>query len=446
MNPGLQIPDYVESVIQPIRQAGFPVYAVGGCVRDSLLGLRPHDYDLCTGALPDQVAAIFPDHDLVTAGQKHGTTGVVTFQGIVEVTTFRREGTYSDGRHPDSVTFVSGLREDLARRDFTVNAMAWAPDSGLQDPFGGREDLQNRVLRAVGDPETRFREDGLRILRGVRFALRFGLTPEAETLRAMLSCAPLLDRVSQERIYAEMNGILPLLTVGSMALYAPILTRVIPELEPMVGFDQHSPHHAYDLYTHTAHVVEAVPGNDLCLRWAALLHDVGKTATFTRDETGRGHFYGHASAGAEMADRILRRLTMPGGLREQTVLLIAQHMTRLTPDRKSVRRAVHRFGRLGVEQILTLQQADMGSKGTGENQGDTTFARIREILSRLDQEAALPTLRDLAVNGRDLLALGLTGPAIGQTLDRLLEQVVEESLPNDREALLTAAKVWNSKL
>ena len=187
MNPGLQIPDYVESVIQPIRQAGFPVYAVGGCVRDSLLGLQPHDYDLCTGALPDQVAAIFPDHDLVTAGQKHGTTGVVTFQGIVEVTTFRREGTYSDGRHPDSVTFVSGLREDLARRDFTVNAMAWAPDSGLQDPFGGREDLQNRVLRAVGDPETRFREDGLRILRGVRFALRFGLTPEAETLRAMLS-------------------------------------------------------------------------------------------------------------------------------------------------------------------------------------------------------------------------------------------------------------------
>lgn len=446
MNPGLQIPDYVESVIQPIRQAGFPVYAVGGCVRDSLLGLQPHDYDLCTGALPDQVAAIFPNHDLVTAGQKHGTTGVVTFQGIVEVTTFRREGTYSDGRHPDSVTFVSGLREDLARRDFTVNAMAWAPDSGLQDPFGGREDLQNRVLRAVGDPETRFREDGLRILRGVRFALRFGLTPEAETLRAMLSCAPLLDRVSQERIYAEMNGILPLLTVGSMALYAPILTRAIPELEPMVGFDQHSPHHAYDLYTHTAHVVEAAPGNDLCLRWAALLHDVGKIPTFTRDETGRGHFYGHASAGAEMADRILRRLTMPGGLREQTVLLIAQHMTRLTPDRKSVRRAVHRFGRLGVEQILTLQQADMGSKGTGENQGDTTFARIREILSRLDQEAALPTLRDLAVNGRDLLALGLTGPAIGQTLDRLLEQVVEESLPNDREALLTAAKVWNSKL
>ena len=445
MNPGLQIPDYVESVIQPIRQAGFPVYAVGGCVRDSLLGLQPHDYDLCTGALPDQVAAIFPDHDLVTAGQKHGTTGVVTFQGIVEVTTFRREGTYSDGRHPDSVTFVSGLREDLARRDFTVNAMAWAPDSGLQDPFGGREDLQNRVLRAVGDPETRFREDGLRILRGVRFALRFGLTPEAETLRAMLSCAPLLDRVSQERIYAEMNGILPLLTVGSMALYAPILTRVIPELEPMVGFDQHSPHHRYDLYTHIAHVVEGVPG-DVTLRWAALLHDVGKIPTFTRDETGRGHFYGHASAGAEMADRILRRLTMPGGLREQTVLLIAQHMTRLTPDRKSVRRAVHRFGRLGVEQILTLQQADMGSKGTGENQGDTTFARIREILSRLDQEAALPTLRDLAVNGRDLLALGLTGPAIGQTLDRLLEQVVEESLPNDREALLTAAKVWNSKL
>lgn len=439
----LQIPGYVENVMQRIREAGFQVYAVGGCVRDSLLGLQPHDYDLCTDALPDQVSAAFPVRCLITAGQKHGTTGIVTPEGVVEVTTFRTEGTYSDGRHPDSVTFVSDLRADLARRDFTVNAMAWSPEAGLQDPFGGEADLHAKILRAVGNPQTRFREDGLRILRGVRFALRFSMTPEEKTLRAMLSCATLLNRVSRERVYAEMDGILPLLTVDTMTLYAPILTQVISELKPMVGFNQHSPHHAYDLYTHTAHVVEKVPGNDVCLRWAALLHDIGKIPTFTQDETGRGHFYGHAEESAKMADRILRRLTMPGDLRDEAVMLIAEHMTRLTPDRKCIRRAIHKFGRFGLEQILTLQKADMDSKGTCEHQGDTTFAQIQEILSQLDQEADLPTLRDLQVNGKDMLALGLTGHAIGETLDRLLEQVVEEVLPNEREALLEAARAWN---
>ena len=440
----MYLPDWIQKCISALEDAGFAAYAVGGCVRDSLLGLSPQDYDLCTNALPEQTKAVFRDYRLVLAGEKHGTVTVVTPEGNVEITTFRTEGGYRDSRHPDWVKFVPDIEGDLSRRDFTVNAMAYSPTRGFADPFGGQADLQNHILRAVGNPETRFREDALRILRGVRFSAKYGLTPENATLNAMVSESPLLDSLARERVFEELGKYLLVANVEDLRRFAPILGAAIPELSPMIGFDQHSPHHAYDLFTHTAHVVAGVPAEPV-MRWAALLHDTGKIATYTRDETGRGHFYGHASAGAEMADRILRRLTMPGGLREQTVLLIAQHMTRLTPDRKSVRRAVHRFGRLGVEQILTLQQADMGSKGTGENQGDTTFARIREILSRLDQEAALPTLRDLAVNGRDLLALGLTGPAIGQTLDRLLEQVVEESLPNDREALLTAAKVWNSK-
>ncbi len=439
----MDIPGYVNECMTALRLSGFQAWAVGGCVRDSLLGKRPHDYDLCTDAMPEQMEAVFSGRSLVTAGKKHGTIGVITPEGVVEITTFRRDGSYSDSRHPDRVSFVADIREDLARRDFTVNAVAWSEDTGYRDPFGGREDLEKKILRAVGDPETRFREDALRILRGVRFALRFSLTPEENTLKAMLTLAPLLDGLSRERVFSELCGILPLLTAEAMALYAPILTRAVPELAPTVGFDQHSPHHAYDLYTHISHVVAAVPG-DLTLRWAALLHDVGKVPTFTRDETGRGHFYGHAGESARMADAILRRLTAPNALREQVVLLIKNHMTPLQPERKALRRAVSRLGRDTTEKLLNLQEADMGSKGTGEDAGNPLFSQVRELLHRMDAEAALPTLRDLAVDGNDLMELGLSGKEIGQCLNGLLAQVVDETLPNTRQALLAAARKYET--
>ena len=437
----MMIPSYVNECMTALRLSGFQAWAVGGCVRDSLLGLSPHDYDLCTDAKPEQTEAVFADRGLVTAGKKHGTIGVVTAGGVVEITTFRADGSYSDSRHPDRVAFVGDIRQDLARRDFTVNAMAWSESGGYQDPFGGREDLEKKRLRAVGDPDTRFREDALRILRGVRFALRFGLTPEKATLDAMLSLSPLLDGLSRERVYAELSGILPLLTVDAMALYAPILTRAVPELAPTVGFDQCSPHHAYDLYTHISHVVAAVPG-DLTLRWAALLHDIGKVPTFTRDETGRGHFYGHAGESARMAEVLLRRLTAPNALREQAVTLIENHMTPLQPERKALRRTVSRLGREMTEKLLLLQEADMAGKGTGEDTGNTWFSQVRQVLSRLDAEAAVPTLKDLAVDGNDLLALGYSGKEIGQCLNTLLARVIDETLPNTREALLTAAERW----
>ena len=437
----MDIPSYVNQCMTALRLSGFQAWAVGGCVRDSLLGLSPHDYDLCTDAKPEQTEAVFPGAGLVTAGKKHGTIGVITAGGVVEITTFRADGSYSDSRHPDRVAFVGDIREDLSRRDFTVNAIAWAEGAGYCDPFGGREDLERKILRAVGDPDTRFREDALRILRGVRFALRFGLTPEKNTLEAMLRLSPLLDGLSRERVYAELGGILPLLTVDAMALYAPILTRAVPELAPTVAFDQRSPHHAYDLYTHISHVVAAVPG-DLTLRWAALLHDIGKVPTFTQDETGRGHFYGHAGESARMADRILRRLTAPNALREQVVTLIQNHMTPLQPERKALRRTVSRLGREMTEKLLLLQEADMGSKGTGEDMGSPLFSQVRQVLSQLDAEAALPGLRDLAVDGNDLLALGYSGKEIGQCLNTLLSQVIDETLPNTRPALLAAAERW----
>lgn len=434
----MELPGYVLDCLERLEDAGFRAWAVGGCVRDACLGRTPQDYDLCTDALPEQTQTVFADWSLVLSGVKHGTVGVVTSGGVVEITTLRAEGDYRDGRHPQWVRFVPELREDLLRRDFTINAMAWNPREGLFDPFGGQEDLERGILRAVGDPERRFREDALRILRGVRFAARFGLTVEENTLAAMEALAPLMDSLSRERVFGELCALLPGITAEELIRFAPVITGAIPELKDMVGFDQHSPHHAYDLYTHTAHVVGAVPG-DLKLRWAALLHDVGKISTFTLDETGRGHFYSHAAMSAEAADEILRRLKAPTALRERVTILIRHHMTRLEEDKKLLKRRVRALGWDTMEELLQLQEADMRSKGTGEPQDFDQFRRIRVLLEEIRAENACLTLKDLAVNGQDMLALGLKGPQIGKTLNALLDAVLEERLPNDREALLRYA-------
>ena len=432
------LPKNIQNCIDLLEASGFSAYAVGGCVRDACLGLQPHDYDLCTGALPAQTEAVFRDFRLVLAGEKHGTVTVITEDGPVEITTFRTEGGYRDNRHPDWVKFVPDIEGDLARRDFTVNAMAYSPKRGFADPFGGREDLRNHVLRAVGDPEARFQEDSLRILRGVRFAARFGLTPEEHTMQAMLSQAGLMENLARERVFEELCKLLLVAKAEDITRFAPILAAVIPELAPMIGFDQHSPHHAYDLITHTAHVVEGVPA-ELPLRWAALLHDTGKVTTFTLDATGRGHFYGHARDSAAIADAVLHRLKAPTALREEVVTLIGRHMTRLQPDRKFLRRLVSKYGFPLVEAQLALQQADMGSKGTAEDNGSAVFAEIRRLLADLKAEDACLSLKNLAVNGNDLMALGFQGKAIGACLNQLLELVVEERLPNEKRALLDYA-------
>ena len=435
----MNLPQYVTECLDALESAGYAAYVVGGCVRDACLGLTPHDFDMCTSALPEQTEAVFADRRLVLAGKKHGTVGVVTDFGVVEITTFRTEGEYRDNRHPDWVAFVPNVEEDLARRDFTVNAMAFSPKWGFADPFGGREDLQDKVLRAVGDPVKRFQEDSLRILRGVRFAVRYGLMVEKETEKAMLSQARLMDNLARERVFEELCKLLPLMTAGDLIRFAPIVAAVIPELEPLIGFDQRSPHHAYDLFTHVAHVTAGVPA-DLTLRWAALLHDVGKIPTFTQDETGRGHFYGHAKAGAEMANAILHRLKAPTALREQVALLIEKHMTRLEPEKKNLRRWLGRLGWETIDRLLLLQEADMGSKGTGKPEEMEQFPKIRKLLKEIKAENACLSLKDLAVNGHDLMALGFTGKAIGETLNALLEQVLDEKLPNEKQALLGCIK------
>ena len=432
------LPENIRTCIDALEAAGYAAYAVGGCVRDSLLGLTPHDYDLCTAATPEQVQNVFSGYRLVLAGEKHGTVSVVMDQSLVEITTFRTEGGYADNRHPGWVRFVTDIKEDLSRRDFTVNAMAYSPYRGFADPFGGQADLKNRCLRAVGDPKERFTEDALRILRGVRFSIRYSLAVEENTAQAMTDLAPLMENLARERVFAELCGLLPLVTAQGILRFAPILTQVIPELAPMVGFDQHSPYHALDLYSHTAHITQAVP-NTLALRWAALLHDVGKPGTFYLDESGRGHFPGHAKLGAEMAGSILLRLKAPTALRQQVVSLIERHMTPLEPDKRLLRRRMGKYSVQSTLDLLSLQQADFCSKGT---KGETDlFQRILDLIHEIQAEDACLTVKDLAVNGNDLIAIGFApGPEIRRCLESLLSAVQEDRLPNTKDSLLEAVR------
>lgn len=433
----MYLPDPILTCIRRLNALGYSAWAVGGCVRDALLGLQPHDYDLCTNARPDELRRVFSDYPLVLAGEKHGTVGVVLENQTVEITTYRTEGDYSDSRHPGWVRFEDSLSADLSRRDFTVNAMAYHPEQGYADPFGGKQDLQRRVLRAVGDPQARFSEDALRILRGVRFCVSYGLEPEASTLEAMFALAPRLDTLARERVFEELCKLLCKIHAQELLRFAPILTQVIPELGPTRGFSQHNPHHIHDVFTHTAHVVEAAPPV-LALRWAALLHDIGKPRCFTLDDRGCGHFYGHAGISAELAEQILRRLKASNELRTQVVTLVAQHMTYIEPERKPLRRALSRLGAPTLEALLQLQAADTGSKASAG--ADPYFLQIHGLLEQLKAEEACLHIRDLAINGHHLKALGFQGRQIGDALSRLLEMVLEEAVANEPEALLAAAR------
>lgn len=436
----MYLPQEVQYCITSLEAAGFEAYAVGGCVRDALLGLIPADYDLCTNATPEEISRVFASHQLLHHGVKHGTVGVVLDRQVYEITTFRTEGGYEDARHPGWVAFVKTVEEDLARRDFTINAMAYNPKHGLTDPFGGQADLQNKILRTVGDPQARFQEDALRILRGARFSARFGLTPDPATINAMMLLAPLMDSLARERVFEELCKLICAATAEHLLQFAPILTQIIPQLQPAVGFQQHSPHHRYDVFTHTAHVVEAVP-KELSLRWAALLHDVGKPACFTRDETGRGHFKGHAKVSQEMANEILLRLKAPAALRQQVTELIGLHMTKLEPDKKLLRRRLGKLGRERLLELLQLQEADMGSKGTGKIEEMAQFAVLRQLIAEILTEDACFSIKDLAVTGWDLQQIGMVpGPDMGRCLSWLLGQVQDEVLPNERDTLLRTAK------
>ena len=434
----MHLPPYVQVCLDRLEDAGFAAYAVGGCVRDALLGLTPHDFDLCTAATPMEVRQVFSDYRLVLAGEKHGTVTVIIDDQPVEITTFRLEGGYRDNRHPDWVRFVPTVEEDLSRRDFTVNATAYSPQRGFADPFGGRDDLQNKILRAVGEPAVRFTEDSLRILRGLRFSVRYQLTPEASTWEAMRSLAPLMKNLARERVFDELCKLLVLVNARELVSFAPILCQILPELTPMLDFPQHSKHHIYGLLEHTARVTEGVPPQ-LALRWAALLHDIGKPGTCVIDDAGEGHYHGHAKESAEIADALLLGLKAPAALRKQVTDLISRHMTPLEPAKSLLRRRLGKYGIQETLDLMELQKADYFATGTKDAPGP--FPEIKALIDEILEEAACLSIRDLAINGTDLLEMGFTpGPKVGECLAALLRLVQEDAIPNEKAALLEKAK------
>ncbi len=435
------MPADAERILRRLNSHGHRAYVVGGCVRDSLLGLTPKDWDICTSALPQEVEALFPDVHLVETGLKHGTVTLMLHHVPYEVTTFRVEGAYTDHRHPDSVTFVREVEEDLSRRDFTVNAMAYHPQEGLVDVFRGREDLEGRRIRCVGKPRERFGEDALRILRGLRFAACYGFSVEEETASAMREMAEDVRRVAGERIRVEMEKLLCGPQAESILRdYADVITAVFPSLRPMVGFAQHTRWHRWDVWEHSIRAVAAIAPEPL-LRWVMLLHDAGKPAAFTLDEEGVGHACGHQQISARIAGELFDRMHFDNGTRNRALLLIERHDMKMSADPVLIRRQLNRFGEEAVRQLIAVHAADEKAKGTVcPEDADLRAREITEALDRILAESACFSLAALAVKGGDLIALGMRpGKRLGETLQRLLEAVMEDRVPNEREALLSLA-------
>ncbi|MDE7262331.1 MAG: HD domain-containing protein [Oscillospiraceae bacterium] len=430
------LPEQVQETLRRLEDAGYEAWCVGGAVRDALLGRTPGDWDVTTSAPPEVTLEIFAPRALPT-GLQHGT---VTVYGGVEVTTFRRDGDYLDNRHPDHVEFTGSLTEDLARRDFTVNAIALNLRGELADPFGGRADLNGGILRAVGEPEKRFREDALRILRGLRFASRLGFAIEPDTAAAIRRCAPLLRNIAPERILAETTGILcGEHAAEALLAYPDVLGVFMPEILPCVGFGQHSVYHCYDVWEHTARAVAAA-GPDPILRWALLLHDLGKPSTFTLDEEGRGHFYGHWRESVPLGTAILDRLRMDNRSKRTILTLVERHDAPLTLSEKSVRRNLARYGEETLRLLLEVKRADNLAQAEPYRDRQTLIAQWEDLLELVIQSGECFSLRQLAVKGGDLTVLGLRGPAVGTALHELLELVIDEKLPNDRGILLEHVK------
>lgn len=433
------IPKAVIRTLETLESAGFEAWCVGGCVRDRLLGREPGDWDLTTSALPEEILAVFGDRAIPT-GLKHGTVSIRTEAGLLETTTFRVDGEYLDHRRPEEVRFTRCLEEDLRRRDFTINAMAMNRRGELRDPFGGRQDLEQRVIRCVGDPDQRFQEDALRILRGLRFSSILGFRIEERTAASLRQQRELLGEIAVERIWAEVRRLL----CGKGAVevlrgFPEVFGVFWPELLEMRGFDQQNPHHIYDVWEHTLHALDQVPG-DLILRTAVLLHDIGKPRCFALEGDGYGHFRGHPALGAEMAEEMLRRLKCDKYTESTVVRLIAWHDVNIPRTDSGLIHALHELGEENLRRLIAVKRADNAAQAPEFSWVQREIDRAEQILNRLLAENACYSLGQLAVSGRELCAMGLSGPAVGQTLERLLEQVMDGEVPNTRQALLQAVE------
>lgn len=439
-----EIPKKVEIIINTLEEAGFEAYAVGGCVRDALLGRTPNDWDITTSAKPEQVKVLF--HRTVDTGIAHGTVTVLLEKDGFEVTTYRVDGEYEDGRHPKEVTFTASIEEDLKRRDFTINAMAYNPKKGLVDLFEGQKDLEDKVIRCVGDPLERFTEDALRIMRAVRFSAQLGFSLEENTRKALSVLAPNLKHVSAERIQVELVKLLvsPHPDYLRTAYEAGITKEFLPEFDRCMETPQNTPHHCYSVGEHILHSLLYVK-EDKVLRLTMLLHDIGKPVVRTTDKNGRDHFKMHAPEGEKMAKGILRRLKFDNDTIGKVCRLIRWHDLRPTPEMADVRKAMNVIGEDIFPMWMEVQYADNQAKSDYRRlEKEARQAGVRKSWEVITREEQCVSLKKLAVTGSDLIAAGMKpGKEIGNTLNALLELVLENPEKNTKQTLLACAFTGN---
>ncbi len=429
-------------MMETLEAAGHEAWCVGGCVRDLRLGRTPEDWDVTTNALPEQMLALFGDRAIPT-GIQHGTVTVRTSERAVEITTFRRDGDYRDHRRPERVTFTCSLEEDLSRRDFTVNAMAMNLRGVFRDPCGGAGDLKMGILRCVGEPERRFREDALRMMRGLRFAADLAFSIHPQTAAGIHRCRELLTEIAPERIQTELTRLLTGQQPAEvLRAYPDVLGVFWPEILPMVGLDQRNRHHCYDVWEHTLHALSASPP-DQVVRYTMLLHDIGKPDCMRLDESGRGHFRGHPVQSARMAEQMLRRLRLDNRTRACIVRLVEWHDRPIAATDPAVRRCLRALGEEDLRRLLAVKRADNLAQAPAYQGRQRELEQVEAVLDRLVKENACVSLRQLAVSGRDLLALGYAGPAVGRELNQLLDAVVDGAVPNERASLLDRA--WKDR-
>ena len=444
----MDMPKNVDTAINLLQSAGFEAYAVGGCVRDSLLGKTPNDWDITTSAKPEDMKSVFADFHCIDTGIKHGTVTVVIDGEPLEITTFRLDGEYEDNRHPKSVTFTSNLGADLGRRDFTVNAMAYSKMTGTVDLFDGENDLKNKIIRCVGDPDRRFNEDALRILRALRFASALDFEIEEKTAQSLLKNRALLGNISEERISKELlklvcgKGAKRILTD-----FAPVLFEILPELQPMYKNSHDNPHHCYDIYEHTLIAVESIDPEPT-LRFAMLLHDCGKPAVKKFDENGVAHFYGHQRISAEISAQILARLKVSNKFRDEILFLVSNHdRWELYENTEKMPRYLSKFGLDGVLNLLKVMRADVLAQSPEYRYRLDQIADAEETAKNLAAQKPCLSLSELQINGRTLMDIGIPqGRKLGAVLAQLLDEVIDGVTKNTQEALTTRAREIYSEM
>lgn len=437
----LTLPSYVACALKKLNNRGFEAYVVGGCVRDTLMGRKPNDWDITTEALPQEIIEVFSEHRVIPTGLQHGTVTVLIEDMPLEITTYRIDGEYSDNRHPDNVSFTRNLREDLQRRDFTINALAYHPQVGIVDHFSGLADLDKRQIVCVGEPEKRFTEDALRIIRALRFSAQFGFPIEKMTAKAIHRLAPLLRRIAVERVQSELVKLLCSEYVRDVMLAFPdVISVILPEIAPTVGLEQVNPYHFLSVYEHTVETIAAAPPKP-SLRLTMLFHDSGKPACYTRDEYGIDHFTGHPAVSAAIAEQTMTRLRFDRLTIDTVKKLILHHDDDLSPADYPLKRLLNRMGTELALDLVEIQKADVRGQHPDKLDRIGILDDIARRLQELIDEKACFSLKDLAVNGDDLVEVGYSADKhLGDTLSDLLEQVMSEKLPNERAFLLHYAK------